>query len=158
MQLCLLCTRCWNYFFPVPCLKLHLLFQAKTSRQPRGPWCHQNKFNICHRIKWLCRLANEKPQTFENCLATLPAHKKLSVTSFFRRISHSVPPPLCSLLFSFYRSLLPFLFTCRMSSPSLATESKVICFRESNGRYSTSSWLFNRSSGCGGLCVGALYE
>lgn len=52
----------------------------------------------------------------------------------------------------------PFLFTCRMSSPFLATESKVICFRESNGRYSTSSWLFNRSSGCGGLCVGALYE
>lgn len=52
----------------------------------------------------------------------------------------------------------PFLFTCRMSSPFLATESKVICFRESNGRYSTSSWLFNRSSGCGGWCVGALYE
>lgn len=62
-------------------------FKAKTCRRPRGPWCAQNKFNIYRLIKWLCGPANENSQTFENCLATRPEHKKHSVTSFFRRIS-----------------------------------------------------------------------
>lgn len=102
-----LCTRCRNYFFPVPTSQATLIFQAKTSYRPRGPWCAQNKFNICHRIKWRCSPANETPQTFENCLATLPARKKLYVTSFFRRIS------LCPPLYfapSFFSQYCIFLF------------------------------------------------
>lgn len=144
-----LCTTCWNYFFLVPSAQATFIFQAKTSRRPRGPWCAQNKFNICQRIKWLCSPANEKSQTFENCLATLPAHKKLSVTSFFRGISLSLSlcpyPPLppfflpCSFRFLSIEYLLlsPIIFFrfsishscpffihmyCWMSSPFLATE------------------------------------
>lgn len=139
-------------FFPVPWSKATFIFQAKTSGQPRGPWCAQNKFNICHRIKWLCSPANEKSQTFENCLATLPERKKLSVTSFSRRFSLSIPPflsvPLtCPFRFLFSISILLFLFLSLtflffihmywISSPFLATESKLICFTERNGWYSS---------------------
>ena len=119
-------------FFPVPSSEATFIFQAKTSYRPRGPWCAQNKFNICHRIKWFCSSANEKPQTFENCLATLPARKKLSVTSFFRSISLSLSLTLSlslSLSLSlYYHSTLPppFLFlstvTISQSCPSFYSQ------------------------------------
>lgn len=50
-------------------------FQSKTSGWSRRPWCAQNTFNICHRVKWLYRPANEMSQMFENCLALLPSSK-----------------------------------------------------------------------------------
>lgn len=122
-----LCTSCRKKFFPVLPSQATFIFHPKTSRQPRGPWCAQNKFNICHRIKWLCSPANEKPQTFENCLATLPARKKLSVTPFSRRLSllaclshylslYLAPSAFYSpwVSFSSCLSLCSFLFTCTL--------------------------------------------
>lgn len=159
----LLCTRCRNNFFPpYPRLKPHLYSEWRQAiGQGDLDVPRKKKFNICHHIKWLCSPANEKPQTFENCLATLPAHKKLSVTSFFRRICLSVPPSLPSLypfsfsaLFLLFLALTLALFSIhmysRICSPFLATERELICFIERNGWYSASSQILNRAPGCVG--------
>lgn len=155
-----------SIFSPLPPSQTTFTFQAKTSYWPRGPWCAQNKFNICHHIKWLCSPANEKPQTFENCLATLPACKKLSVTSFFRRISllPSLPLyyPFCTLplflfflycIFLFLSLTLPLFNLCNVawaSSPFVATEIELICFTQRNGWCCASSQILNRVPGCVG--------
>ena len=67
--------------------RAHLHAGAVTRQQPGRTRCAQNKFNICHGVKWLCSRANEKAQTFGNGQPghppSLPAEEKASLSPYF---------------------------------------------------------------------------